>query len=77
MGVHLHHGIICLTGGCTVEDAEVLLNLVRAQAAPRVDVTKMGHPHAAILQVLMAFQPAIVGPAADPFINAWRLASPP
>ena len=52
----------------TVEDAEALVEWIKKQAKPAVNVSKCVHMHAAVLQVLMATRPHILGEASDPLL---------
>jgi hypothetical protein len=70
MSVTLDGEVVRLSGPCRVEDAEILLGMLAGDGR-LVDVTQAGHLHAAVLQVLMAFEPEIVGPAADEFVAYW------
>lgn len=53
----------------TVEDAETLQGWLNQQAKPAVNLSKCKHLHAAVLQVLMALRPAIVGDIQDPWLR--------
>jgi hypothetical protein len=61
MSVELRGETIHLRGGCGVEDSEKLLDHLLA-GRTRVDLAACESMHAAVLQLLMAAQPAIVGP---------------
>ena len=52
----------------TVEDADALLEWLKKQPKPAVNLSKSKHLHAAILQVLLATRPAIVGEVPDPWM---------
>ena len=71
MSVVLEGGVIRLLGDCRVEDAEKLVALLQGEAAPRVDIAAALHLHTAVVQVLLAFRPAVVGISADRFIAEW------
>lgn len=73
MSVVLDAGTIHLRGASAVEDAEVLLGLLQADPAAPVDLRAAVGLHAAVVQVLMALRPGIIGPANDPFVNRWVL----
>ncbi len=53
-----------------VEDAEALMQWLRAQPRPAVHLGKCQHVHAAVLQVLLALRPRIVAAPADPWLVA-------
>jgi hypothetical protein len=71
MSVALEADMIRLRGDCPVGDAEPLLALL--QEAPRrvVDLTEAGTLHTAVVQVLLALQPEVLGPTSDPFMDRW------
>jgi hypothetical protein len=64
-------GAIILEGRCSVEDAEPLLQLLNATPHAPCDWTRCSHLHTAILQILLATRPALVGPCGDPWIEQW------
>ena len=71
MSVRLDGNVIILEGQCRVEDAEPLLGWLQADRGRTVDLTDAEHLHAAVLQVLMALQPAVRGAARDAFLRDW------
>ena len=71
MTVHLDDRTIRLEGDCHVEDAEPLLNLLQDEAGRTVDVSALAGVHAAVLQVILAFRPKVVGSNSDGFFNSW------
>jgi hypothetical protein len=54
-----------LEGVVSVEDAETLMQWLRAQAKPAVHLGKCEHLHAAALQVLLALRPTLVAAPKD------------
>jgi hypothetical protein len=66
------NGTIILEGDCTVEEAEPLLQMLQ-EDAPRsiIDWTKCSHLHTAVLQVILAARPALIGPCGDPWVARW------
>ena len=64
-------GIIVLEAACPVEDAEPLLQLLQATPGAKCDWTKCTHLHSAVVQVLLAARPALIGPCGDPWIERW------
>lgn len=70
MSVELVGNAIVLSGPARVEDAEPLVTLLQ-EGGRSVDLTACGPLHAAVLQALLAFRPAVVGPAGDPFVETW------
>lgn len=70
------NGPIILDGTCTVEDAEPLLQMLQQRPAAEIDWTRCKHLHTAVLQVIIAARPALVGPCADPWVQQWVAAKP-
>jgi hypothetical protein len=56
---------------CTVEDALPLLEYLKANAAPEVDLSACTHLHTALLQLLLAVRPRLASPPADPTLARW------
>ncbi|MDP3173217.1 MAG: hypothetical protein Q8M88_02135 [Phenylobacterium sp.] len=69
MSVRLDGDVIRLEGACRVEEAETLVGLLQAQATRAVDLSQCRHLHGAVVQVLLAFAPPILGEAPEPFIR--------
>lgn len=63
--------LIRLSGHCPAEDAEVLLKHLIA-GARQVDLTGCEHLHGAVVQLLMAAKPGIVGEPAE-FLRDWLI----
>ena len=61
---------IRLTGHCSVEEAEPLLDALRATPGAVVDLPGAAWLHPAVLQVLMAAAPALRGRPAGPVPEA-------
>jgi hypothetical protein len=58
-------GHIRLSGLCPIEDAEPLLRLLANDPAALVDWRGCEHAHAAIIQILLAARPKMLGPPGD------------
>jgi hypothetical protein len=71
MSVSLDGNIMRLHGDCPVEDAETVMRLLQAAVDPTVSLTEVRILHTAVLQVLLALRPKLVGPVRDPFISRW------
>lgn len=72
MSVHQSDGgTIILEGGCPAEDAEPLLQLLQATSEARLDWAECGHLHTAVLQVILAARPLLIGPCGDPWVERW------
>jgi hypothetical protein len=69
-------GTILLEGGCPVEDAESLLQLLQATPGAPVDWTRSNHLHTAVLQVILAARPTLVGRCGDPWVAEWVNVAP-
>ncbi|HEY6514565.1 MAG TPA: hypothetical protein VIY50_00360 [Steroidobacteraceae bacterium] len=64
-------GGIELVGACPSEDAEVLLRLLLADPGTTVDWRDCRDAHTAVVQVLMAVRPRLLGPPADARLKDW------
>lgn len=72
MSIRRHeNGPIILEGRCPVEDAEPLLQILQREPAAELDWTRCTYLHTAVLQVILAARPALVGHCADPWIEHW------
>jgi hypothetical protein len=64
-------GFVELFGACPSEDAEALLQLLLAAPGATVDWRGCRSAHTAVVQVLMAAKPKLLGPPADERLKAW------
>lgn len=64
-------GCIELVGACPSGDAEPLLQLLLAEGGATVDWRDCRGAHAAVVQVLMAVKPKLIGPPADARLKDW------
>ena len=64
-------GSIVLIGECPVEEAEPLLRLFQENPRARLDWTSCRYLHTAILQVILAAKPPLVGPCGDEWVEQW------
>lgn len=64
-------GTIVVEGHCPVEDAELLLRLVQAAPAASLDWAQSTHLHTAVLQVILAARPTLLGPCGDAWVSRW------
>jgi hypothetical protein len=62
---------IMLEGNCTAEEAEPLLQMLQDGPRPMLDWTTCSHLHTAVLQVVLAAEPALIGPCGDPWVARW------
>ena len=60
-----------LVGACPGADAEPLLQLLLSHPGATVDWRGCRSAHTAVVQVLMAVRPRLLGPAADACLNDW------
>lgn len=66
-----HTGTITLTGTCPVEDAEPLLQLLQTFPSAVLDWTQCTELHTAVLQLILAGRPRLIGPCGDPWVAQW------
>jgi hypothetical protein len=64
-------GLIELVGTCPSTDAEPLLQFLLAAPGATVDWRDCQGAHTAVIQVLMAAKPKLLGPPADPRLEEW------
>jgi hypothetical protein len=72
MTIKFDNKIIRLQGNCGSEDVEALLAALSADDR-RVDMSEVDHLHAAVLQVLLAFTPRLLGSPRDTFVRTWLI----
>ena len=64
-------GVLELAGNCVSADAEPLLQLLLANPGATVDWRDCRNAHTAVVQVLLAARPELLGPPADTRLRAW------
>lgn len=64
-------GSVGLAGVCPSEDAEMLLQHLLRDPAVTVDWRSCEGAHTAVVQVLMAAHPKLLGPPADRRLASW------
>ncbi|MCE7798161.1 hypothetical protein LWE61_16590 [Sphingobium sufflavum] len=69
MSVRIDGRTILLEGRCSVEDAETLLLALQEQPDASVSVEKVQKIHMAVLQILLALKPEIMGADASLFLS--------
>jgi hypothetical protein len=62
---------ILLGGSCPSDDAEVLVQLLAASAGALVDWRGCESAHTAVIQVLLAAKPKLLGPPLGAFLRQW------
>lgn len=70
MTILLDDTIIRLQGVCRVEEAETLTALLQGNPGAGVDLSACTGLHAAVLQVMLAFGPAVFGEPDDTFLRS-------
>ena len=60
--------VAILTGTCTVEDAEPMLDWLRQAVEPAVDMAGLAAAHSAVVQLLFATAPRIIAMPTDPLL---------
>ncbi len=73
MTVRRNGTTVHLEGRCHVEDAEPLLRHLLELEVALVDLSSAEHLHTAVLQVLMASRPKIVGGDPSSFACRWLI----
>ena len=71
MTIHLSGTAIELEGICHSEDAEILLQHLLAEPTATVDWRACESAHTAVIQVLMAVKPKLLGPPAGGALGQW------
>lgn len=66
-----HDGTIFLEGRCPVEDAETLVRLLSLAPSATIDWRDCDHAHTAVIQVLMAARPTMLGPPRGIQLRHW------
>lgn len=64
-------GAIVLEGDCPSEDADALIRHLLVNPGCAVDWRACEAAHSAVIQVLMAARPRLVGPPAGEALRAW------
>ena len=64
-------GAVHLEGDCSVEEAETLLAALLDQPAAAVDWRRCRGAHTAVVQVLIALRPPMMGEPDDEFLRRW------
>ena len=72
MTINFDNKIVRLRGNCGSDDVEALLAAVSADDLS-VDMSEVDHLHAAVLQVLLAFGPRLIGSPRDTFVRTWLI----
>ena len=62
-----------LSGACLLAEAELLQQHLAANRSMRVDWRDCTHAHTAVLQVLLAARPQLVGPPANAFLQVYMM----
>ena len=65
------HGHIALEGACPSEDADALVQLLLTRPGTTVDWRACEAAHSAVIQVLMAAKPRLLGPPSGESLRKW------
>jgi hypothetical protein len=69
MSIEITENVIRIVGNAPVGDAEPLLAAILEEPVRPVDLNQAAHLHSAIIQILLALQPVIVGTPSFPFFG--------
>lgn len=67
---------VVLKGNCAADEAETLLQLLIETPAASVDWTQCEQLHTAVMQIVLAAKPRVIGPCGDAWVEKWLSASP-
>ena len=67
---------VVLKGTCAADEAEVLLQLLVETPGAAVDWTRCEHLHTAVMQIILAAKPRLIGPCGDAWVEKWLVARP-
>jgi hypothetical protein len=67
---------VVLKGTCAADEAEVLLQLLVDTPAASVDWRQCEQLHTAVVQVILAGKPRLIGPCGDAWVEKWLVARP-
>ena len=62
--------VATLTGACTVEEAEPMLDWLRQAVEPAMDLAGLVTAHSAVVQLILATMPRILALPPDPVLAA-------
>lgn len=69
MSVEIVGDIVRIVGDAPVGDAEPLLAALHDDPARHIDLGEAAHLHSAVIQIMLALRPRIVGSPAYPFFS--------
>jgi hypothetical protein len=73
MPLEFREDTVCLTQTCGAEDALALADWLSQTVLPKADLGECTHLHAALLQTLLAYKPAVSVEPVDSFLARWIL----
>jgi hypothetical protein len=76
MPIAMNEATASFAGACTVEEADALLEWLRATPDAAVDLSACTAAHSALLQLVLAASPRLAAPPADPVLAAALTRSP-
>jgi hypothetical protein len=71
MTIRIEDDVVRIEGAAQVADAEPLLSALLDDPTRSVDLTASTRVHSAIIQILVALRPRIIGAPADRFQNGY------
>ena len=74
MSVEVSGTVIRIIGNAPVGDAEPVLAALLDDPGRTIDLTAAGHLHSAVVQILLAVKPRIIGQPSYPIFTAYVLA---
>jgi hypothetical protein len=64
-------GVIVLEGTCPIEDSEALLRRLSERPGSDIDWSGCEQAHTAVVQILIAARPRLIGSPANAFLNRY------
>jgi hypothetical protein len=71
MALAFEHNEIWLIDGCGAEEALELVDLLSKAERPTINLSRCTYLHAALLQTVLAYKPAITAGPTEPFLQRW------
>lgn len=73
MSLHIEGDEIWLVDACGAEEALELVDLLLKAERPTINLSRCTNLHAALLQTVLAYKPAVSAEPAEPFLRRWIL----
>jgi len=71
MPIAIEGDLVRLEGVCPVEDAMPLIEFLRQESSPRLDLSQCTYLHTALWQLLSLGPAKLEAPPSDPFLARW------